>query len=81
MIPQRVRCPQCGTVAEYKPDNPSRPFCSERCKLIDLGAWAEERYAIPGAVVSPDAEGLIPGGEGDADDRDLSSASDRRLNS
>ncbi len=48
MIPRRVRCPQCGTMIEFRSDNPFRPFCSERCKLIDLGAWAEERYAIPG---------------------------------
>ena len=41
-----VRCPQCGKSVEYRTDNPSRPFCSARCKLIDLGAWAEERYAI-----------------------------------
>ena len=46
MTTRFVRCPQCGTSAEYRADNPSRPFCSPRCKLIDLGAWAEERYAI-----------------------------------
>lgn len=42
-----VRCPQCGTETLYSPDNPWRPFCSERCKLIDLGAWAAEAYRIP----------------------------------
>ena len=49
MTAKMVRCPQCGTSVKYQIDNPSRPFCSSRCKLIDLGAWAEERYAISGA--------------------------------
>ena len=42
-----VACPTCGAPVEWGPQSPSRPFCSERCKLIDLGAWASERYAIP----------------------------------
>ncbi len=41
-----VRCPECGGITRWK-DNPFRPFCSERCKLIDLGAWAEEKYSVP----------------------------------
>ncbi|MBO9667460.1 MAG: DNA gyrase inhibitor YacG [Bdellovibrio sp.] len=45
-----VKCPQCGRLALYSPENPYRPFCSERCKLIDLGEWASEGYRIP---VSP----------------------------
>ncbi len=48
MTAKHVRCPQCGSSVEYRLDNPARPFCSARCKLIDLGAWAEERYAIAG---------------------------------
>jgi endogenous inhibitor of DNA gyrase (YacG/DUF329 family) len=39
-------CPRCGHPS-YWNGNPSRPFCSERCKLIDLGAWAAENYRIP----------------------------------
>ena len=42
-----VNCPQCGKPVVYDTANPWRPFCSERCKLIDLGAWAAERYRIP----------------------------------
>ncbi len=38
-------CPQCKKPSLWQ-DNPSRPFCSERCKLIDLGAWANEDYKI-----------------------------------
>lgn len=45
--PPTVSCPTCGQAAEYSPQNPFRPFCSERCKLIDLGEWATENYRIP----------------------------------
>lgn len=40
-----INCPNCGTPTEYE-GNPFRPFCSERCKMIDLGAWIDEEYAI-----------------------------------
>ena len=40
-------CPRCGEKSTWE-NNQSRPFCSERCKLIDLGAWAAEEHAIPG---------------------------------
>lgn len=43
-----VSCPTCKTTVKWTPQNPSRPFCSERCKLIDLGAWASEEHVIPG---------------------------------
>ena len=42
-----VKCPQCGQLSEWSKDNSFRPFCSERCKLIDLGAWASESYRFP----------------------------------
>jgi endogenous inhibitor of DNA gyrase (YacG/DUF329 family) len=48
-----VACPQCSTLAEFGPENPYRPFCSERCSLIDLGAWASEGYRVP-AEPKPD---------------------------
>ncbi|HWQ37461.1 MAG TPA: DNA gyrase inhibitor YacG [Burkholderiales bacterium] len=44
-----VSCPQCGTPTTWQQSNPYRPFCSERCKLIDLGQWASESYRIPQA--------------------------------
>lgn len=44
---RQVKCPQCGLLSLYSPENASRPFCSERCKLIDLGAWASEGYKVP----------------------------------
>lgn len=38
-------CPTCGKPAEWE-NNPDRPFCSDRCRLLDLGAWADERYVV-----------------------------------
>lgn len=46
-----VTCPVCRQQARWEAE-PRGPFCSERCRLIDLGAWAEGRYTIPGAPVS-----------------------------
>ena len=43
-----VDCPQCGRRTEYTPANRWRPFCSERCRKIDLGAWASDAYVIAG---------------------------------
>lgn len=43
----KVKCPACGKRTEYNAENEFRPFCSERCKLIDFGAWADEEYALP----------------------------------
>ena len=42
-----VKCPTCRQQTAWD-NNPQRPFCSKRCQLIDLGAWVEERYKIPG---------------------------------
>lgn len=47
-----VSCPTCKRPVEWSPENKWRPFCSERCKLIDLGAWAAEKHAIPGEPIS-----------------------------
>ena len=44
----KVKCPQCGDQAEYSQKNGHRPFCSRRCQLIDLGAWASEDMKIAG---------------------------------
>ena len=41
-----VRCPRCGGQSLYGPDNPYRPFCGERCKNLDFGAWASEAYRV-----------------------------------
>ncbi len=47
MLKSKMKCPQCSEAIVWQ-DNPSRPFCSERCQLIDLGQWADESYRIPG---------------------------------
>lgn len=52
---QTVTCPQCRKPAEWSENNPYRPFCSRRCKLVDLGDWIEERHSIPG---EPDIDGV-----------------------
>jgi endogenous inhibitor of DNA gyrase (YacG/DUF329 family) len=41
-----MKCPICDKPVVWK-DNPFRPFCSERCKLLDLGAWVDGEYAVP----------------------------------
>ena len=43
----KVACPTCQKETKWNSDNLFRPFCSERCKLIDLGKWASEEYGIP----------------------------------
>jgi uncharacterized protein len=42
-----VKCPTCRRPVDWTPDSPYRPFCSERCRLIDLGAWFDEKHRIP----------------------------------
>ena len=45
----KLKCPICKKTVQAKA--PEFPFCSDRCRLLDLGAWAEERYRIPGEPV------------------------------
>jgi len=59
-MPTIVDCPTCGKKVEWTEASRYRPFCSERCKKIDLGAWAEEKYAIPAAPPAEDEEGGPP---------------------
>ena len=42
----QVKCPVCKKKTTWE-ENPFKPFCSERCKLIDLGRWASEEYKVP----------------------------------
>lgn len=51
-----IPCPTCGKKGTWSPDNAFRPFCSERCKLIDLGDWASDKHHIAGETI--DTEGL-----------------------
>lgn len=45
--PHIVNCPACGAPVQWKPENRFRPFCSERCRQLDLGAWAAGDYRVP----------------------------------
>ena len=51
-----MKCPSCGNPVQWE-DNPMRPFCSERCKLIDFGRWADEEYRVPASEPAPEMEG------------------------
>jgi len=53
---KQVPCPRCGKPAVFSSENKWRPFCSERCKLVDLGDWAAERYRVPAQDEKPDDE-------------------------
>ena len=48
IIPKVVNCPTCNKRVEWKNGNKFRPFCCERCKLIDFGEWATEKNVIEG---------------------------------
>ncbi len=57
-IKRIIRCPRCGRQTVWQ-DNLFRPFCSEKCKQVDLGSWANEDYAIagnPAAIEDEDSE-------------------------
>ena len=61
-------CPTCG--GEVLAGGRDRPFCSRRCRLVDLGKWFNEEYAVPGEdAFSFDADGLSSEGAGDAHGR------------
>lgn len=57
---QKIKCPQCEQPTIWHSSNPFRPFCSRKCKLIDLGEWLDENRTIPGqrgyGAESPDVE-------------------------
>jgi hypothetical protein len=56
-----IACPTCQRPVEWSAASRYRPFCSERCRLIDLGEWFEERRAIPGEEIP------VVSGDGDAE--------------
>ena len=60
MSPPIVKCPTCRREIDWT-DSPFRPFCSERCRLIDLGAWLSEQRAIPADQhAESDSDGIPP---------------------
>lgn len=54
-IEKHVKCPACSGDSLYSPSNVYRPFCSERCKNLDLGAWASESFRVPTEAPPEDA--------------------------
>jgi uncharacterized protein len=58
----RVKCPTCGRDLDWA-SAPARPFCSERCRLIDLGAWLSEQRSIPGESLPAGETPVTDGGE------------------
>ncbi len=59
-----VRCPRCGGPSVYAESNRWRPFCGERCRAIDLGAWANESYRIAQPPAEPGADDAPSDGSG-----------------
>ncbi|MBD3810841.1 MAG: DNA gyrase inhibitor YacG [Betaproteobacteria bacterium] len=58
--PPAVSCPTCGANVTWSVENRWKPFCSERCKMIDLGQWATEKYRVPAEEQEPDDESPQP---------------------
>ncbi|MBH9575988.1 DNA gyrase inhibitor YacG [Inhella proteolytica] len=54
-----VPCPTCRQPALFSPENRWRPFCSVRCREIDLGAWGDERFRVPAAPSSADEDDAL----------------------
>jgi endogenous inhibitor of DNA gyrase (YacG/DUF329 family) len=59
--PPLVNCPACGKEVLWDVRNKHRPFCSERCKLMDLGQWAAERYRVAGGPIEQEPADLAAG--------------------
>lgn len=60
-MPLHVECPTCGAPVVWEAQSKFRPFCSHRCRLIDLGAWAAEEHRIPVEDAVPDWADDEPG--------------------
>ncbi|MFQ5666100.1 MAG: DNA gyrase inhibitor YacG [Candidatus Binatia bacterium] len=65
-MPKEVRCPTCRRRTVWK-GNPYRPFCSQRCRMQDLGNWASDQYRIPGPPADVPIEESPANGTDDAD--------------
>jgi endogenous inhibitor of DNA gyrase (YacG/DUF329 family) len=59
-VPRRIACPICGRPAAPRRENAAFPFCSERCKLVDLGRWLGEEYRIAGPRAGDDERPARP---------------------
>jgi endogenous inhibitor of DNA gyrase (YacG/DUF329 family) len=59
-LARTVTCPACRGPSVYGTGNPWRPFCSERCRHADLGAWASEQYRVATPPATEDPDGALP---------------------
>lgn len=59
-MPRSVKCPHCSREVEFGPQSPYRPFCSERCRMTDLGAWASDAYRINGRLSDSGDDTAVP---------------------
>ncbi len=64
---QTIHCPTCRAAVAWSPESRWRPFCSERCKMIDLGAWLNEENTIPGVELPEELIDEFRDGEPDRD--------------
>ena len=62
----QVKCPTCKRGVDWNETSTFRPFCSNRCRLIDLGAWFSEEHAVPGDPVAPDDDASRPADSSDS---------------
>ncbi|MDC5637446.1 DNA gyrase inhibitor YacG [Acinetobacter baumannii] len=60
-MPTTLNCPRCGALTTWE-NNEYRPFCSDRCKFNDLGAWANYEYRLP-IHAAPQADGCLSEGQ------------------
>lgn len=68
--PLQVACPHCQAKVLWSEQNPYRPFCSKRCRLIDFGAWADESHRIAGEPAMDEADlDILLAGTGINDDK------------
>ena len=73
-----VACPNCKRPVPWGPESPFRPFCCERCRLIDLGEWFDETHRIPGPPHDDQADDWIDK-DGAVDDPDAANGDPRLL--
>ena len=64
-LPKTPLCPQCRQPTVLAPENRFRPFCSERCKMLDLGEWFAEKHSIPVAESDSGLDEELPRGSQD----------------
>ncbi len=68
---RKVCCPHCGGESPWSAANKWRPFCSERCKMVDLGMWSMEQYRVAGKPAEEQGDSNSTPGSADREDDDV----------